>query len=298
VKAQLLAAGNETTFLLVFDKGDEAVEGLTAFAREQRLEAGHFTGIGALSDVVVGYFDRGRRKYKRIAIPEQVEILSLIGDIALERDEQRVHAHVVVGKADGTAHGGHLLEAHVWPTLEVVVVQNPTTLRKRFDPETGLALIDVDRAGSGRAGAGAAWSAAQRRVTGPVEKSVVNPLVRFAFSLGVPPPGDALLETIGRRSGEARVTPVCDGLEGDTFWLIAAHGRRANYMRNIEANPRVRVKMHGEWRAGTAHILDDDDPLKREELLSQGNLPRRLCLRTSRATSTELLTVRVDLDRS
>ena len=79
---------------------------------------------------------------------------------------------------------------------------------------------------------------------------------------------------------------MCDGLDGDTFWLVAQRGRSAGWVRNIEANPRVRVKVHGKWRAGTAHILDDDDPLKREERLGQGNLPRRFCLRTSRATST------------
>ena len=130
--------------MLVFDKGDDPVVGIASFAREQRLEAGHFTGIGAFSDLVVGYFDRDRREYARIEIREQVEVLSLLGDIAIEGREPRVHAHVVVGKANGSAHGGHLLEAHVWPTLEVVVAKTPEPLRKRFDPETGLALISIE----------------------------------------------------------------------------------------------------------------------------------------------------------
>ena len=143
MKAQQLATEHETTFALVFDKGDEPVEAITAFAREQQLTAAHFTGIGAFSDLVVGYFDRDRRDYERITIAEQVEVLSLVGDIALDEGKPRVHAHVVVGKADGSAHGGHLLEAHVWPTLEVILVQAPEPLRKRFDPETGLALIDL-----------------------------------------------------------------------------------------------------------------------------------------------------------
>ena len=129
-----------------------------------------------------------------------------------------------------------------------------------------------------------------------LEKSVVNPLDKLAFRLGVPPPGDALLETVGRSSGKTRVTPVCDGLLDDTFWLIAAHGHRTGWVRNIEANARVRIKVHGPWRAGTAHILDDDDPVERERILSEGNHFRALCLRTSRSTSTDLLTVRVDLD--
>jgi len=70
-------------------------------------------------------------------------VLSLAGDIALGEDEPQVHAHVVVGKVDGSAHGGHLLEAHVWPTLEVVLVQPPQELRKPVDPDTGLALISL-----------------------------------------------------------------------------------------------------------------------------------------------------------
>ena len=144
MKAQSISTEHESTFVLVFDKGDDPVQGIAAFAREQRLGAAHFTGIGAFSDAVVGYFDRERRDYGRIPIREQVEVLSLVGDIALEGEQPRVHAHVVVGKADGSAHGGHLLEAHVWPTLEVVLTQTPEPLRKRFDPETGLALISVE----------------------------------------------------------------------------------------------------------------------------------------------------------
>ena len=144
MKTQRLATERETSFVLVFDKGDDPVEGIAAFAREQQLGAALFTGIGAFSDVVVGYFDRERKDYERILIREQVEVLSLVGDIALEGEQPRVHAHVVVGKSDGSAHGGHLLEAHVWPTLEVVLTQTPEPLRKRFDPETGLALISVE----------------------------------------------------------------------------------------------------------------------------------------------------------
>src|SRR5947208_381657 len=115
---------------------------LTAFAKAQKLGAAHFTAIGAFSDVTLGYFDRAKRDYKKIPLHEQVEVLSLLGDIALDKGEPKVHAHVVVGRADGEARGGHLLEAHVWPTLEVVLVESPRHLRKRHDHETGLALID------------------------------------------------------------------------------------------------------------------------------------------------------------
>jgi len=142
VRSTLLDATSPRTWALIFDKGDEPVAGLTAFAKAQKLGAAHFTAIGAFSDVTLGYFDRAKRDYKKIPLHEQVEVLSLLGDVALDKGEPKVHAHVVVGRADGETRGGHLLEAHVWPTLEVVLVESPRHLRKRHDPETGLALID------------------------------------------------------------------------------------------------------------------------------------------------------------
>jgi uncharacterized protein len=142
MKSTVLEASGARTWAIVFDKGDEPVSGLTAFAKSQRLGGAHFTAIGAFSEVTLGYFDRKARDYKKIPLREQVEVLSLIGDVALDRGEPKVHAHVVVGRADGEARGGHLLEARVWPTLEVVLTESPRHLRKRHDPETGLALID------------------------------------------------------------------------------------------------------------------------------------------------------------
>jgi hypothetical protein len=143
MKSKLLDSTGQKTFALVFDKGEEPVEGLTEFARAQRLRAAHFTAIGAFSEVTLGYFDAARKDYRRMALAEQVEVLSLIGDIALgSGDDPKVHAHVVVGLADGAARGGHLLGARVWPTLEVILVESPAFLRKRHDPDTGLALID------------------------------------------------------------------------------------------------------------------------------------------------------------
>lgn len=97
-------------------------------------------------------------------------------------------------------------------------------------------------------------------------------------------------------AGESR---PCDGFDGDTFWVIAQHGRGADYVRNIEANPRVRVKgslSRTGWRTGTAHILDNDDPDERVRILSSGNRWRRLCLQASGAITTNPLTVRIDLD--
>jgi deazaflavin-dependent oxidoreductase (nitroreductase family) len=140
---------------------------------------------------------------------------------------------------------------------------------------------------------------AAQSVLGRLQQSVINPVVRLGWDLGLPIPGDALLETTGRRTRLPRRTPVCDGLEGETFWLIAQSGRDADWVRNIKANPRVRVKVsgiHTGWQSGTAHILDDDDPRERQRILSQVNFARRLCISTSKALNTNPLTIRVDLD--
>lgn len=131
------------TYAVIFETGDEVTAGLAAFAQEQRLRASHFTAIGAFQEVTLGYFDWEKKDYKRMPISEQVEVLSLIGDIALDRGEPKVHAHVIVGKSDGTAHGGHLMNAKVRPTLEVIVVESETELRKSYDPLSKLDLIRV-----------------------------------------------------------------------------------------------------------------------------------------------------------
>ena len=132
-----------------------------------------------------------------------------------------------------------------------------------------------------------------------VQQGVVNPVVQLGWKLGIPIPGDALLETTGRRTGLPRRTPVCDGLDGQTFWLVAQHGRSADWVRNIEAKPQVRVKVSGlraQWRTGTAHILDGDDARERVRALGRANPARQLCLCTSQAVSTSPLTIRIDLD--
>jgi predicted DNA-binding protein with PD1-like motif len=144
MRSALLLDRGERTFVVVFDKGDEVIEGLTTFAGRQGLRASHVSAIGALRDVVLGYFDPATREYRKIPVTEQVEVLSLLGVITLDGEKPKVHAHIVVGRADGSARGGHLLEGHVWPTLEVVVEELPRHLQRRTDPETGLALIDLN----------------------------------------------------------------------------------------------------------------------------------------------------------
>jgi uncharacterized protein len=145
MKAKRIGGTDGQTYVLVFDKGDEVMASLAAFAKEHDVTAAHFTAIGAFSAVTLGFFERERNDFKRIPIEEQVEVLTLAGDVALKDGEPQVHAHVVVGKADGTAWGGHLLEAHVWPTLELVLVESPAELRRTLDEETGLPLIDIEQ---------------------------------------------------------------------------------------------------------------------------------------------------------
>ena len=141
MKTKLLQEQGQKTYVLVFDTGDEVIAGLLNFARTHDLGGSHFTAIGAFSSLVVGYFDWGKKDYQKIPLDEQVEVLSLVGDIALDEGGPKVHAHVVVGKSDGTAHGGHLLKAHVRPTLEVILVESPQHLRRQPDKASGLALI-------------------------------------------------------------------------------------------------------------------------------------------------------------
>jgi uncharacterized protein len=139
---QVHEEASEKTFALIFETGDEVMGGLSAFAREAGLSSSRFTAIGAFRSVTLGYFDWEKKDYKKIPVDEQVEVLSLIGDVALDdKGQPKVHAHVVVGRSDGTTRGGHLLQAHVRPTLEVMLVESSRRLRRRFDPESGLALI-------------------------------------------------------------------------------------------------------------------------------------------------------------
>ena len=137
-----LSAGAKRQFVMVCGKGDDPVEELTAFARDHSVASASFTAIGAFSEVTLGYFDPTVMDYRHNLVDEQVEVVSLVGDIASNGGEPQVHAHVVVGRSDATTRGGHLLAGRVWPTLEVVLTETPTPLRKRSDPETGLALID------------------------------------------------------------------------------------------------------------------------------------------------------------
>lgn len=142
---KLGGTGGTESFVLVFDTGDDVTKELLAFAGTQSIDAASFSGIGAFERVTLGYFEFDKRDYKHIPVNEQVEVVSLVGNVARGDDGPKLHAHVVVGRQDGSALGGHLIEARVRPTLEIVLVETPAHLRRRSDPATGLALIDLKK---------------------------------------------------------------------------------------------------------------------------------------------------------
>jgi len=143
MKSKVINEAPEKTLALVFDTGDEVVSTLERFAAEHALTACRLTAIGAFERVTLGYFDWERKDYERIEVAEQVEVLSLIGDIALDGATPKLHAHAVLGKRGGSTVGGHLLEAKVRPTLEVLLIESPGYLRRVRDPASGLALIRI-----------------------------------------------------------------------------------------------------------------------------------------------------------
>jgi len=139
-------SGGQRTFVVVLESGEEAMESLQSFARTQRISAAQITGIGAFENVVLEYFDWNSKQYLSNRVDEQVEVASLIGDVALAPSgEPSLHIHLVVGRRDGSALAGHLGSGRVRPTLEVVVTEAPAHLHKLKDPASGLALIRPER---------------------------------------------------------------------------------------------------------------------------------------------------------
>jgi len=140
----------------------------------------------------------------------------------------------------------------------------------------------------------------KHRIVYVLQKYLLNPPIKFLFAIGVILPGYALLETIGRKTGKPRRTPVGDGRIGGQFWIVAEHGMNAGYVRNIAHNPRVRLKLReglrARWYTGTAHLLSDDNPRERQLWLT-GQVPGSARNAAAvRLFGTQLLTVRIDLD--
>ena len=142
---KLIDQTSAPTYVIVLDPGDEAFTAISSFARERELTAAQVTAVGAFESATVGWFDRIAGQYRPIEVGEQCEVLSLLGDVAVGGDGPQPHLHVVLGLADGTTRGGHLLAGRVWPTLEVIIRETPAVLRKTDHPELGLALIDLAR---------------------------------------------------------------------------------------------------------------------------------------------------------
>ena len=130
----------------------------------------------------------------------------------------------------------------------------------------------------------------RRRISTFLSTRLFNPLVKAATNAGAALPGIVILETTGRKSGQPRRTPVGRFVDGDTCWIVAEHGRKAAYVRNIEAHPGVRVKIGRRWRTGTAHVMPNDDPRARQRRMPAVNAA------VVRLMGTDLLTVRIDLD--
>jgi|SRR6202045_3823960 len=143
MQVQLLNHGGPTKqYAVIFYQGDEAFSGLLEFAKKYHVTSAHFTAIGAVNGATLGWFDPERKMYKKIPIDGQHEVIGMSGDIALYQGKPVVHTHMVVATSDGTTRAGHVLAAYVSPTLEVMLTVDPVAMRKRFDPETDLTLID------------------------------------------------------------------------------------------------------------------------------------------------------------
>lgn len=133
----------QRTFSVILVTGDDAMGALQEFVTARQISAAQITGVGAFKSATLGYFNWERKDYVKIEVPEQVEVASLLGDVALgENGKPALHIHCVLSRRDGSARAGHLLHAIVRPTLEIVLTESPAHLQKRHDPESGLALID------------------------------------------------------------------------------------------------------------------------------------------------------------
>ena len=143
MKYQLINDDQQKTFAVILESGEEVMQKILEFAKAQKISASQFTAIGAFSKTIVGFFDFSIKDYKKIPFKQQMEVLTLNGDITLFKGEYKIHAHVVLGKEDGSAHGGHLLKATVHPTLELILNESPAYLSREMDKESGLALIKI-----------------------------------------------------------------------------------------------------------------------------------------------------------
>ena len=140
---KLLNDDKQKTYAIILESGEEAMEEILAFANERKIATSQFTAIGAFSETVVGFFDFSIKDYKKTYFNQQMEVLSLTGDITVFKDEYKVHGHIVLAKEDGTAYGGHLIKGIVHPTLEIILNESPVYLKREMDKESGIPLIKI-----------------------------------------------------------------------------------------------------------------------------------------------------------
>lgn len=142
--SKLILENGPRTFIVVLDTGEEAFKAITAFANENDIVSASLTAIGAFERAIVGWFDFDGKEYVKIPVGNQVEVLSLIGDIAEGDDgKSSLHTHAVLGLRDGSVRGGHLIEGYVRPTLEITLVESAVHLRRKKRSDLGIALIDL-----------------------------------------------------------------------------------------------------------------------------------------------------------
>lgn len=145
MKVKLLSTnGKVKTYAVILNRGDDVLSGLTGFAEQYHVNFAHFTGVGAVSSARLGCYDRDKQMYHIIPVSGQAETVSFIGNIAMFNAKPVVHIHMSVSQSDGLVRGGHVFEAYVWPTLEIVVTVEPTPLYKKKENDTGFALIDPE----------------------------------------------------------------------------------------------------------------------------------------------------------
>jgi len=143
MKFKLLNNDKQKTYAVILESGDEVMECIQSFAKQQNLKASQFNAIGAFSKATLGFFDFNIKDYKKIEVNEQVEVLNVAGDISLYNNEIKIHAHVVLGKKNGAACGGHLLKAIVHPTLEIILTESPSYLQRVIDKDSHIPLIKI-----------------------------------------------------------------------------------------------------------------------------------------------------------
>lgn len=144
MKSKLINDADLKTYALIFEEGDEVSKVIEDFAKEKNLTGSRFSGIGAFKKLILGYFDINKKDYIKNEIDEQVEVISLIGNISRFQGEPKVHIHLVVGKRSGEAFGGHLLKGFVRPTLEIILNESPAYLQREFKEEYNLPLINFE----------------------------------------------------------------------------------------------------------------------------------------------------------